>query len=519
MADIPKLWLNMHTSFRSPGFAVALCALGGVVSHPALADERPGCADATASQCVARALDAMGGRQKLAGISSVALDVVGHTVLAEQSYRQSPFITSYQRDKLVLDFANGRLRDDSHSVWPEADPHQADSDQSLIVTSAGGGYHDPKGDSPCGLASIDDARQALALGPLRVLMSAADAKDLHYDGTQMLRSTPHVAIAFTWNGVPVRVLLNAHNHLPDAIETTQQFRDFWYFWGDTQQRVYWDNWKFASGVEYPSNEVVERNGLLWKSSEAIDVQFNPPIDAEHFALDPKVAQQSAQGKGWARSFKSDKQAQLADGVSLYPGSWNTTIVRQDDGVVILETPISGAYTQGLFEEARKLYPTLPIKAVLSTSDSWPHTGGIRYDVAQGIPIYILDLNRALLDRIVAAPHAIDPDALQLTRKSPDWRIVSDKTQIGAGANRMQLIPLRGASTERQYMVYFPEHHLLYASDTLVIDPDQHTLYDPELMHEVQQAVEREHLVVDTVYAMHQEPVAWKDVVGLLRKAG
>jgi hypothetical protein len=82
---------------------------------------------------------------------------------------------------------------------------------------------------------------------------------------------------------------------------------------------------------------------------------------------------------------------------------------------------------------------------------------------------------------------------------------------------MVLYPLRGASTERQYMVYFPERRLLYASDTLVVN-DDHTLYDPELAHEVEQAVEREHLAVDTVYAMHQAPVAWSDVVAMLRKA-
>jgi hypothetical protein len=74
--------------------------------------------------------------------------------------------------------------------------------------------------------------------------------------------------------------------------------------------------------------------------------------------------------------------------------------------------------------------------------------------------------------------------------------------IGTGPNRMELYPIRGASTERQYIVYFPERRLLYVSDTLVINPDK-TLYDPELMYEVRQAVEREHLTVDTVYAMHQ----------------
>jgi len=45
-----------------------------------------------------------------------------------------------------------------------------------------------------------------------------------------------------------------------------------------------------------------------------------------------------------------------------------------------------------------------------------------------------------------------------------------------------------------------------------------TLYDPELLKEVEQAVSREHLDVDTVFAMHQSPVAWNTVIELLRKA-
>lgn len=82
---------------------------------------------------------------------------------------------------------------------------------------------------------------------------------------------------------------------------------------------------------------------------------------------------------------------------------------------------------------------------------------------------------------------------------------------------MVLHPLRDASTERQYMVYFPEHHLLYASDTLVLNSDN-SLYDPELMHEVKQAVDREGLKVETVFAMHQGPTPWAQIVSLLQKA-
>ncbi len=66
-------------------------------------------------------------------------------------------------------------------------------------------------------------------------------------------------------------------------------------------------------------------------------------------------------------------------------------------------------------------------------------------------------------------------------------------------------------------MYFPEHHLLYASDTLVINEDN-TLYDPELMNKVVQAVRRKNLQVDRVFAMHQGPTAWSQVLGLLEKS-
>ena len=86
--------------------------------------------------------------------------------------------------------------------------------------------------------------------------------------------------------------------------------------------------------------------------------------------------------------------------------------------------------------------------------------------------------------------------------------------MGSGDNRMELCP--GASTERQYMVFFPEFRLLYATDTLSLKDDG-TLYDPELMDEVAQAVKRENLKVDTVFAMHQGPIPWNQAVALIEK--
>jgi hypothetical protein len=481
--------------------------------------DRPGCTDVSPRQCLDRALDAMGGRERLQQVHSVRLQTSGHTLLMEQSYRQAPFIVSYQTTVTTVDLVNQRIARNSKLTWPESDANQAESESTLVVGAEGGVIRGQTADSPCSLNDLDAARQAIFLGPLRLLQTASEAADLRFAAPESLRSTPHTVLSFTWHGMPVRVVLNAFNHLPDALETTRTFHDFWYFWGDVRQRVYFDNWKLVHGVSYPTNLIEERNGTIWNSTQALNVEFNVPIDEKSFVMDGAATRKSLAGLGWNRPFSNHDHTELAPGVDLYAGSWNSTVIRQSDGILILEAPISTRYTQGVMDEAKSRYPGMRIKAVLSTSDSWPHVGGVRSAVAAGLPVYILDLNQPLLDRLVHAPHSLEPDitagAAGLAHAT--WKLVSQPQEIGVGENRLLLIPLRGASTERQYMVYFPQHRLLYASDTLALNDDG-SLYDPELMHEVVQAVEHTKLQVDTVFAMHQGPMPWKQVIALIERS-
>ena len=477
----------------------------------------PGCENRSAKECVDLAVQAMGGRERLASIDSLRIDKIGHTLLAEQSYRQEPFIASYERTDETLDFKNGRIRRKIHLVWPESDPNRAESDITLIATPTTGVNHSPKGDSPCSLRDLESVGDTLTLNPSRLLLSALAAPDLHFEPPKLLRSTPHIVVGFTPHGVSTRILLNSFNHLPDAIETTRTFNDFWYYWGDVSQRIYLDGYQVLHGLVYPTNFIDERNGVLWHSTQILNLEINVPAPDAQFQMDEKAAAKSAQGKGWERPFQATQTVELAPGVTLYEGSWNTTLIKQDESLYILEAPISGVYVRGLLDQAAKTYPNVPVKGVFSTSDSWPHVGGVRQAVGLGLPVYILDLNQALLDRMIQAPHSIHPDLLAQSKKQPEWRVVSGRVALGSGPNRVELYPIRGASTERQYMVYFPEHHILYASDTLALNDDG-SLYDPELMREVAAAVKREGLEVTTVFAMHQGPTPWSQVLALVGKA-
>lgn len=193
------------------------------------------------------------------------------------------------------------------------------------------------------------------------------------------------------------------------------------------------------------------------------------------------------------------------------------LVRQADGIVIVEAPISSGYSAKVIEEAGRRFPGVPVKAVITSSDAWPHFGGTRQYAASGISIYALDLNRAILERLLASPRRTHPDLLARTPRKPDLRLVSNKTVLGSGANRMELYPIRSESGERMIMIYFPEHKLLYGSDLLQQMPDG-SFFMPQYVSELVDAARRENLSVNKVFAMHLSVIPWADVLNALEKA-
>jgi hypothetical protein len=237
----------------------------------------------------------------------------------------------------------------------------------------------------------------------------------------------------------------------------------------------------------------------------VDLTIPPEVRAQfHPDAKPRDLEQIPLGN------PKQPAAELAPGVVLIPGAWNITLVRQDDGIVVLEAPISSGYSAEVIAEAHRRFPGQPIKAVVTTSDSWPHLAGIRQYVAEGIPIYALDLNQPILKRIVDDPRHSKPDALARKPQQPQFHSVHGKTALGTGANRLEIYPIRGETSERQMMVYFPEHHLLYGSDPFQQQPDG-TFFYPQTVTELSDAVAREHLDVSRFFMMHIGPTPWSEL--------
>jgi len=152
-----------------------------------------------AKACIDLALDAMGGRDRLAAVKNITYESQGYTELTEQSYRQAPFITAYTHTKGTIDFERQRLLLEIQMTWPESDPGQFQS-TATVVAGPDGAIRRGKSDSPASIATVDSARYALALGPMRLLLSASADSSLRIAKPEMIRGTLHPAVEFTYEG-------------------------------------------------------------------------------------------------------------------------------------------------------------------------------------------------------------------------------------------------------------------------------------------------------------------------------
>ncbi len=337
---------------------------------------------------------------------------------------------------------------------------------------------------------------------------------------------PQNVIAFNLDGAPVRLYLNAYTHLPTAVDYSGPAArgEYWAFLGDVTQRTYYSLWWLAKGgIHLPMQWNIESNGLPDRMLVIKKLQIDEPFPNTELTI-PQEVRAKFNPNAPARNLDSiplglngQPAKELAPGIVFIPGRWNVTLVKQDDGIVILEAPISSGYSAKVIAEAHRRFPAQPIKAVITTSDSWPHLAGIREYAAQGIPIFALDLNRPILERVLAMPYTSRPDAQQRAPRKPDFHLVHGKTTLSDGKNRVEIYPIRGETSERQMMVYFPEHHLLYGSDPFQQNEDGSFLF-PQTVTELMDAVAREHLDVHEFFMMHIGPTPWPDLEKAVKAA-
>jgi len=468
---------------------------------------------------VTSAIDALGGRAALEGMWSLRIESIGHDYFIDQSERpEGPFIVCYLSTKETRDVANGRSRVDEQQRFVLA-PDWTAPGTTIVDREAAAAV---RGDrlAPAPRDTFDAGRERLELAPERVLFAALDASDLTMEADVVLHGIPQHVVSFGWRNRRVRLLIDSHDDVPSAMEVTAE--DSMGIWGKVRRVTYFSLWTLLpGGVRYPLQFDHEWNGVE-KSSETITAMgVNEPVDPSKLAIPDAVkaafAALPAVGGVAALKFDPSRATELAPNVTQFSGSWNVAFIRQPDGLVVIEAPIGSSYSAAVLSEAERRYPGVRVKAIVTTSDAWPHLGGVREYAAHGIPIYAYDLNRPILDRLLKADYSAHPDTLAKAPRPAKFTWVTDKTVIGSGDTRVEIYPAHGENGERMLFVYLPASRLLYSSDDIQHDQTG-AFFMPEYLFEVREAVRKYGLAVDRIFGMHIGPTAWNEIEAAISAA-
>ena len=476
--------------------------------------------NAATEQLVERALGAMGGPgvvERARIIKTEESRLSFH--LQDSEHSLPPYLPDYGTTTQWIDFAIPAFRTDSSIAM-------ASGDLRTLTQIARKGFSISRSifnGKPSGQrVGVEPPRWTLQ-NPLLALLRASRSHDLQELDPQALFGIEHRRVEFKDGGYKVTLWINRFNDHLDAVDVfgTDRKDMFWNEWGDVTLRTVYSDWHFeAGGLHYPHQWNIYFNGDLQETRSIRRLTVSPDMSKTDMSV-PEEGRPTDSDKNTIDDFpfgRSDRPiVEIAPGIVQIPGNWYVTLVKQADGIVVIDAPISNGYSVKVIEEAGRRFPGMKIKGVIASTNFWWHIAGLREYAARGIPVFVPDQNVALIRRLLTSPHALAPDSLEKSQKKPDIIGVGNSRSIGGGENRLILYPIRTA-TAQMMMTWFPEKKILHTAEMAQpLGPNESFLF-PESLLELKRAVDAKGLRVDAVIGMHMNLTSWSKVIEALDSA-
>jgi len=491
-------------------------------------------ADSTAQALVADALKAMGQSHDLHRVAMLRAETIGaEWDIVEFDHADAPYVfQGASRASVWNDLQGHRRLTDVSQFGAGAAPSSLHT-RTLLTPEEERTDRVVAGQPP--RTTREEAPPAWDVDePVSALLLAERVDGLVREQDAVVHGMAQHVVSFRAGRYPVRLFLDVATGLPGAVEVTRVLHrangsDIAYnAMGDVHDRVEWMNYAVFDGVRYPVQADLSRNGVHLKTSVISELHVDAALDAPAFAMpDTGVALSHTtvddlalgQPAGLAPDPKAPI-AEIAPGIVQIPGSWFSTIVRQDDGLVIIDAPISNGYSRKVLDEAARRFPGVPVKALVTSTAFYWHVAGVREYAARGIPIYVRDRNVEVIRAMLAAPRTLAPDALAMHPLAPVIRAVSAPITIGRGRNAIVLYPITEGE-QPMTMSWIADAHLLHTGEMVMPLGPNGSLVQPEALLELRHSVAATPIATDglRMIGMHMRPTAWQVLLDALGEAG
>lgn len=448
-----------------------------------------------------QALDALGVQTAIAGGDWITADIAGEAWMLEQSGTlEGGWIRLDQTAQVTADLASRHGEVSEARSVPAWNGTPYGSYTIRFADDATASARNPRAEDDAtawGPARMAQARQALRyldVFPAALLRQALFADDLRHDGENRLAFTRSVF------GIAEQVTIDIQpgSGIPTGftVETSFPHDMFLSGWGESTVRGTWGFWwRTESGRLRPRQLEVTFNGRPWQRFELSSFSTDRPALAGTLAQPPETAPGGFAIDDFPFSRRHESPA---ENVRVYYGAWNVMAVALDDGVYILDAPISPGYARAVMDQVETDFPGQPVRGVITTSNAWPHMAGLAAYAERGIPVHVHPDNIDLVTAMVPA-----------LRGSDTLVPVFNGQEIGTGENRLRIRLATGPALDRMAFVLVPGANLVWGSDAVQLDrgtqaPSPHARqYIAEFLDAVCADVQGTTQVV----AMHIDPVS------------
>lgn len=287
---------------------------------------------------------------------------------------------------------------------------------------------------------------------------------------------------------PYTVGFDAQSGLPAIIRTL----DYDNMWGDVTYDVVLADWRDVSGVKVPMNRQYELNGRVVQETQLASVQLNPTVDPSRFDVPAALRADAAKPASgnlpyqWvirrqfigtyldsehtsydSRGSQGLRLQELAPGVfHVVGGSHNSLLVEMSDHLVMVDAPVSDGQSLWVVEQAKQRFPGKPIKLLVLTHHHMDHAGGVRGVLAQGAVLVVGQGSREHYRRVLASPMQRNPDLKPMDFSQvpilevPESHVMSDST----GRQVVAYVMHDNPHAKGLLMAYVPHAKLGYVTD-------------------------------------------------------
>jgi glyoxylase-like metal-dependent hydrolase (beta-lactamase superfamily II) len=226
--------------------------------------------------------------------------------------------------------------------------------------------------------------------------------------------------------------------------------------GDTTIETTYADYRDVGGVKFPTRIRQVVGGFPTLDLTVTDVKPNAPVDIRV----PETVRQSAS------PYAQVTTQMVADGLwYLTGGTHHSVAIEMRDHVIVVEAPLNDERALAVIAEVRGLVPGKPIRSVINTHHHFDHAGGLRAFAGEGVAVITHEVNRAFLERILAAPATVRPDHLAKSGRRAFVEGVRDRRVLTDGVRSVEIHHVPGnLHHDGLLMVHLPKERLLIEAD-------------------------------------------------------